>query len=128
MADSGSEPTSSKRCAGTRRAGGPCPNFPARGSDYCHFHDPAITPEVRKELARKGGLASVGVPRRRGKTPEELAEIIAEMLDGYLERFPNPDSQTIRDVCELVRTHTHLLDRIPEPEESAGKAWGRKTG
>lgn len=44
-----------KRCAGITRAGKRCKGRIKTGSEYCSFHDPAMTSEHRKRNAAKGG-------------------------------------------------------------------------
>lgn len=44
-----------KRCAALARTGQRCKGRIRDGSDYCAFHDPAMTAERRRRIAAKGG-------------------------------------------------------------------------
>jgi hypothetical protein len=44
-----------KRCAALARSGHRCKGRIREGSDYCTFHDPAMTAERRRRIAAKGG-------------------------------------------------------------------------
>ena len=54
-----------KRCKATRRDGRPCGAYAVEGSDFCYWHDPALTDERRANSAR-GGHARHG--RKLGTT------------------------------------------------------------
>jgi len=63
-----------KRCAAITRSGRRCRGRIRQGSDFCPFHDPAVSPERRRENAAKGGRS-----RRRP----------ASLVDGYLRKLPS---------------------------------------
>lgn len=117
-----------QRCIATTLSGTPCQTYGHGQSKYCWFHDPDISEEVRTELRRQGGLATRGVPKGRGKTAEELAEILAGQLDIFLERFGNaPTLDTIKAICELVKTNVAVMAHLKVDQGEMGMRL-RRTG
>lgn len=62
------------RCSARTKAGRRCRGKIRQGTEFCPFHDPAITPERRRRIAAKGG---------RSRNP------LAHMPDGYLRKIKN---------------------------------------
>lgn len=63
-----------KRCSALTKAGRRCRGKIRRGTEFCPFHDPAMTPERRRRIAAKGG---------RSRNP------LAHLPDGYLRKIKN---------------------------------------
>ena len=55
-----------KRCAGITRAGKRCKGRIKTGSEYCSFHDPAMTAECRKRNAAMGGRSRTNLAHLPG--------------------------------------------------------------
>lgn len=49
-------------CQALTKSGGPC-RGPAGGSGYCYSHDPAVSPEERREVRANGGRNSAALSR-----------------------------------------------------------------
>ncbi len=62
------------RCSGITKSGRRCRGKIRKGTDYCPFHDPALTAERRRRIAAKGG-------RSRNR--------LAHLPDGYLRKIKN---------------------------------------
>ena len=62
------------RCSAMTKAGRRCRGKIRQGTEFCPFHDPAMTPERRRRIAAKGG---------RSRNP------LAHLPDGYLRKIKN---------------------------------------
>ncbi len=62
------------RCSALTKAGRRCRGKIRQGTEFCPFHDPAMTPERRRRIAAKGG---------RSRNP------LAHLPDGYLRKIKN---------------------------------------
>lgn len=62
------------RCSALTKAGRRCRGKIRRGTEFCPFHDPAMSPERRRRIAAKGG---------RSRNP------LAHLPDGYLRKIKN---------------------------------------
>lgn len=60
------------RCSAVTKAGRRCRGKIRNGTEFCPFHDPALTPERRRRIAAKGG---------RSRNP------LAHLPDGYLRKL-----------------------------------------
>lgn len=62
------------------------------------------------------------MPRKRGKTPEELANILGNQLDQFLKQCAGVVTRdTIGAICDLVKANVMLMDRMKETEGEAEK-------
>jgi hypothetical protein len=102
------------RCCGRRKDGGRCRGRARPGTDFCFFHDPAISSTQRREIAAKGGKS-----RRRRKTlpkgyPRQLnsPRTIQKALDRlYSEvRTGVLDAETGRTLLEVIERLTQTVD------------------
>ena len=64
---------STKRCAATTKAGNPCKNYAADGSDYCHVHQTTAASVPAADEAENALNA------RKGELLAELDELVAEL-------------------------------------------------
>ncbi len=60
------------RCSAVTKSGRRCRGKIRSGTEFCPFHDPALTPERRRRIAAKGG---------RSRNP------LAHLPDGYLRKL-----------------------------------------
>lgn len=63
-----------RRCSALTKSGKRCRGRIREGTDFCPFHDPAVSRERRRQIASEGG-------RRRRR--------LAHLPDGYLRRLTN---------------------------------------
>jgi len=49
------------RCSALTKAGRRCRARIVKGTDFCQFHDPTVSPERRREIASKGGRSRCGL-------------------------------------------------------------------
>lgn len=117
-----------ERCIATAKSGEPCKTSNHAQSKYCFFHDPEIPEDVRQEHRSQGGLATRGVPRGRGKTAEELAEILGKQLDQFLlQTGGTVTGDSIKAVCELVKCSVAVMAHLKVDQGEMGLRL-RKTG
>ena len=86
-----------KRCAGITKAGRRCRGRIRQGSEFCPFHDPALTAERRRRNAAKGG-----------KSHHRLANL----PDGYLRKLTS--RRAVGDAMDRLYREVRLGVITPE--------------
>jgi hypothetical protein len=114
------------RCAARTKDGRRCRCKVRWDADYCPFHDPSITAEVRRAKARKAAQsrrARPALPKgypRRLNTPE-AARVAMERL--YLET--RVGLVTPRQARALLKIIDHLLNSLPDGGSAGATVPGR---
>jgi hypothetical protein len=99
------------RCVARRKDGQRCRGRIREGSDYCLFHDPAITPEQRRAMSVRGAenrrrlQLPKGYPRRLDSAQaveRAMHRLYAEIRTGHV------DLQTGRTLLDILQ---HLVER-----------------
>lgn len=99
------------RCTVLRKDGHRCRGRAKPGTDYCIFHDPAITPEERRTRAVRAAQSRrrrlpKGYPRRLDSSQaveRALTRLYAEVRLGKVDREAGRELFNI--LCQLARLH-----------------------
>ena len=113
-------------CKGTKKNGKPCGWRITEDYQYCFVHNPDITPEQRRQWKSMGGRAKSGIRHYKGvsKSPKELLAILSNQLDSFLEKYGDATSvDSIRCICELVKAHLAVHDRITDGGADKKLGW-----
>jgi len=123
------------RCIARRKDGQRCKGRARPGADYCLFHDPAVTPEQRREIAARGAQSRrrsaqlpKGYPRRldsQRAVQRAMDRLCAEIRQGVIDAATGKALFEI--LCQLAVMHGGLspavraahqklrLDEMPPP-------------
>jgi len=93
-------------CVSVAKSGKPCSGPRHSGTDYCYFHDPAISAEARRITRSNGGTAARGKPHLHYKTGDQILKILAKAMDQFMCGQMSID--TLKGLCDVARTQAYV--------------------
>lgn len=106
------------RCIANNKAGARCGYPHQKTSQYCYWHDPAITPEQRK--VNRGKRYFPQLPRNKSKikTVKDVLNLLGKRMEFFLEKFGTMTDPDIEGtICDLAKTYV-LVKKCQTDEEA----------
>lgn len=110
-----------QKCKFINQSGVSCNAYPLKGSDYCFYHSPDISEEVKRQARAKGGKREPILAPRELKKAEQVALMMEEVINlAREEKISDKKATLLKGLSDSLLKALELGDieeRVEEIED-----------